>query len=67
MKCPVCKSIDSDRVVNARGCFDGEITHRRRECMKCKSRWTTYEMMLKINVHNRQQSIEEAMMSSVQK
>lgn len=42
MKCPYCKS-ESDRVVDSRSSNDGIVIRRRRECEKCKRRYTTYE------------------------
>lgn len=41
MKCPYCASGES-RVVDKRESSPG-ITRRRRECLKCKKRFTTYE------------------------
>ncbi|MFT4648349.1 MAG: transcriptional repressor NrdR [Glaciecola sp.] len=42
MKCPRC-STDDDRVVDSRTSADGEVIRRRRECLKCFMRFTTYE------------------------
>lgn len=42
MKCPFCSALDS-RVVNSRASDDGASTRRRRECLTCKRRFTTYE------------------------
>ena len=42
MKCPFCQS-DNDRVVDSRTSPDGAATRRRRECLSCKRRYTTYE------------------------
>lgn len=41
MKCPFC-DYDSTKVVETRESGE-EITRRRRECPKCKKRFTTYE------------------------
>src|SRR3989344_1651992 len=41
MKCPYCLN-DETRVTNKRDCDDGNV-RRRRECLKCKKRFTTYE------------------------
>lgn len=41
MKCPFCNSEDT-RVVDSRTALDGSIK-RRRECMTCQKRFTTYE------------------------
>ena len=42
MKCPNCESND-DRVVDSRPSDDGSSIRRRRECLTCGTRFTTYE------------------------
>lgn len=42
MKCPYCKA-DDTRVVDSREGKDGFSVRRRRECVECKKRFTTYE------------------------
>ncbi len=42
MKCPFCGSIE-DRVIDSRMSKDGEAIRRRRECIKCGGRFTSYE------------------------
>ena len=42
MKCPFCSS-DTDKVVDSRSSRNGESIRRRRECLNCKQRFTTYE------------------------
>ena len=42
MKCPFCQ-IDNDRVIDSRVSEDGSVTRRRRRCLACKRRYTTYE------------------------
>jgi len=42
MKCPFCQ-VDNDRVIDSRASEDGFATRRRRECLACKRRYTTYE------------------------
>ncbi|OGW81718.1 MAG: transcriptional regulator NrdR [Omnitrophica bacterium RIFCSPLOWO2_12_FULL_44_17] len=42
MKCPYCRS-ESDRVVDSRSSNEGLVIRRRRECEKCRRRYTTYE------------------------
>jgi transcriptional repressor NrdR len=42
MKCPYC-SVDNDRVVDSRASQDGGMIRRRRECLACHRRYTTYE------------------------
>jgi transcriptional repressor NrdR len=42
MRCPFCAHLE-DRVVDSRTGKNGEIIRRRRECLKCQRRFTTYE------------------------
>ncbi|MEK6835237.1 MAG: transcriptional regulator NrdR [Nanoarchaeota archaeon] len=42
MKCPFCFHSDT-KVVDKRETEDSDVTRRRRECLKCKKRFTTYE------------------------
>ena len=42
MKCPFCGFIN-DKVVDSRETKEGESIRRRRECLKCEKRFTTYE------------------------
>ncbi|MBL0700325.1 MAG: transcriptional repressor NrdR [Desulfosarcina sp.] len=42
MKCPFCKEINN-KVIDSRLSKDGEVTRRRRECIACRRRFTTYE------------------------
>ena len=42
MKCPFCQ-LDNDRVIDSRASEDGFAIRRRRECLDCKRRYTTYE------------------------
>jgi len=42
MKCPRCAK-DDDRVVDSRTSADGSVIRRRRECLGCFMRFTTYE------------------------
>ena len=42
MKCPFCKE-DRDKVVDSRSSDGGRIIRRRRQCLVCKKRFTTYE------------------------
>ena len=44
MKCTNCYSNDS-KVVESRDVAEGEAIRRRRECLKCSSRFTTYERL----------------------
>ncbi|NOZ21365.1 MAG: transcriptional repressor NrdR [Planctomycetes bacterium] len=42
MRCPYCKH-DEDKVVDSRAAAEGTIIRRRRECLECNRRFTTYE------------------------
>jgi transcriptional repressor NrdR len=42
MRCPFCR-VDNDRVIDSRAGDDGTSIRRRRECLDCKKRFTTYE------------------------
>ena len=42
MKCPFCATLDS-KVVDSRPANDGTSIRRRRECLHCGKRFTTYE------------------------
>ncbi len=49
MKCPYCGSKDTE-VVETRDSEDLETIRRRRECLSCKKRFTTYERIENINL-----------------
>jgi transcriptional repressor NrdR len=42
MKCPYCREIDN-KVIDSRMTKEGHAVRRRRECLACKHRFTTYE------------------------
>ena len=42
MTCPFC-SHREDRVIDSRESKEGDVIRRRRECLKCQRRFTTYE------------------------
>jgi transcriptional repressor NrdR len=44
MRCPACSSLD-DRVVDSRLAEEGSVIRRRRECLTCGRRFTTYERL----------------------
>ncbi len=46
MKCPFCSGED-DKVIDTRIVKDGEAIRRRRECLSCGKRFTTYEYIEK--------------------
>jgi transcriptional repressor NrdR len=47
MKCPFCGAAD-DRVVDSRESREGEVIRRRRECVSCGRRFTSYETIEQI-------------------
>ena len=50
MKCPYCGA-DTDKVVDSRSSKNGESTRRRRECQKCRQRFTTYEYIENVAIN----------------
>jgi transcriptional repressor NrdR len=42
VKCPFCDKLE-DKVIDSRTAREGEVIRRRRECLGCKRRFTTYE------------------------
>lgn len=44
MKCPQCTSLEN-KVIDSRMNQMGDLTRRRRECLKCGNRFTTYERL----------------------
>lgn len=49
MNCPFCR-VDNDRVLDSRASEDGFAIRRRRECLNCKRRYTTYERIADLSV-----------------
>ncbi|MDD4976907.1 MAG: transcriptional regulator NrdR [Bacteriovorax sp.] len=49
MLCPYCGESESN-VLESRDAGDGKMTRRRRECVKCKKRFTTYERVENIDL-----------------
>ena len=49
MKCPFCKETDN-KVIDSRLSKDGNEIRRRRECLVCSRRFTTYEHIEKIPI-----------------
>ena len=49
MLCPKCSSID-DKVIDSRLSKDGTSIRRRRECLGCESRFTTYEQIERVEL-----------------
>jgi transcriptional repressor NrdR len=50
VRCPVCASLD-DKVVDSRLAEDGVAIRRRRECLACGRRFTTYERLDDLPLH----------------
>ncbi|NLL63757.1 MAG: transcriptional regulator NrdR [Ruminococcaceae bacterium] len=44
MKCPFC-GFEESKVIDSRPTDEGERIRRRRECLKCEKRFTTYEII----------------------
>lgn len=42
MKCPFCRDLEN-KVIDSRLSKEGEVIRRRRECLQCTRRFTTYE------------------------
>jgi transcriptional repressor NrdR len=49
MKCPFCGEIDN-KVIDSRVSKDGSVIRRRRECLLCTRRFTTYEHIEEIPI-----------------
>jgi len=47
MRCPFCKT-ENDKVVDSRSSEGGAVIRRRRECIECGRRYTTYERVEEI-------------------
>ena len=44
MRCPYCRQ-DDDKVIDSRSASEGTVIRRRRECLECGKRYTTYEQV----------------------
>lgn len=49
MQCPYC-GYDESNVLESRDASDGRATRRRRECLKCEKRFTTFEEVKQIEL-----------------
>ena len=49
MKCPVCNYPDS-KVIDSRPTQDGGSIRRRRECLECQKRFTTFEILEAVQI-----------------
>lgn len=66
MKCPYCNELE-DKVIDSRSISDETIIRRRRECLSCHARFTTYEKFSKppyivIKRDGREESFDRAKM-----
>jgi transcriptional repressor NrdR len=50
MKCPKCGHLD-DKVLDSRAAREGASIRRRRQCLECEYRFTTYEEIVKDELH----------------
>jgi transcriptional repressor NrdR len=59
MRCPYC-NFGETKVIETREAEDSDVTRRRRECLKCKKRFTTYERveMIELRVVKKNGDIE---------
>jgi transcriptional repressor NrdR len=60
MRCPKCGA-ENDKVIDSRSSRDGTLIRRRRECLKCAKRFTTYEEIhrMKLRIQKRDGQYEE--------
>ncbi|MEC7564414.1 MAG: transcriptional regulator NrdR [Planctomycetota bacterium] len=49
MRCPFCQQ-DDDRVLDSRSSTDAYSIRRRRECLNCQRRYTTYERLEELSI-----------------
>src|SRR5687767_7523080 len=48
MRCPFCQEPEN-KVIDSRESHEGAVIRRRRECLSCKRRFTTYERVEELN------------------
>jgi transcriptional repressor NrdR len=72
MRCPKCGRLD-DKVIDSRSSREGSVIRRRRECLSCSHRFTTYEeiehegLMVVKRDGRREQFSKEKLFSGVRK
>lgn len=72
MKCPFCGFMD-DKVIDSRSSSEGNAVRRRRECIECGKRFTTYEVVEEMSLFvvkkdgRRQPFDKKKILSGVQK
>ena len=61
MKCPFCRKKQETKVIDSREVKNGRAVRRRRECLKCGERFTTYEdiEVVRLTIIKRDGSKEE--------
>lgn len=55
MRCPKCGA-QKDKVVDSRSGGDGALIRRRRQCLRCHTRFTTYEQLIRETLRVRKRS-----------
>ncbi len=50
MRCPKCQAND-DKVIETRVSREGDVIRRRRQCLKCNYRFTTYESIIPADIY----------------
>jgi len=68
MQCPVCEHSET-KVIDSRELEDGRAIRRRRECLSCKARFSTYEQLelLDLKVIKRDNRIEPYQLEKIEK
>ncbi len=68
MQCPVCEQGES-KVVDSREADDGQAIRRRRECLSCKARFSTYEELelLDLRVIKRDNRLEPYKLEKIER
>lgn len=70
MRCPFCGE-NRDKVVDSRSSKEGAATRRRRECISCGKRFTTYEYVEQFQIavvkkdHRREQYDRQKLMNGI--
>ena len=49
MRCPFCQ-VDNDKVIDSRSGEDGYVIRRRRHCLDCNKRFTTFERVAELDL-----------------
>ena len=60
MKCPFCGNL-GDKVVDSRESKEGEVIRRRRECLDCGRRFTSYERIDDAGLHIRVDGVPQVL------